>query len=662
MRWGQACVDGLTVACDEINRLNVFPVADSDTGTNLLFTMRSAMDAVARRTSGHASAGAVAAAMATGATSGARGNSGIILSQVLRGLAAAARHGPLTSSSLREALDTAASLVHTAVSDPVEGTIVTVLDCAALAARGCPADATLAEIAFAAAEAAGTALERTTKQLAVLEDAGVVDAGGRGLLVLLDSLVTVVGGHAPVRRRFEGARLHGEVGFELGHGGSEDLAYEVMYLIAGTDEDRVAALREALGEIGDSIIVVPGADGPPGADGEAWSLHVHTADPGAAVELGMVAGRVHQIRISAFTEGPFGVGIPDRLPSDRSVPARGTADRGVLAVVSGAGAAELFVAAGATVLRCDGEIGAVDLLAAIRKVPHREVMVLPNGALRAEELVAVGVAARDAEHDVLLLPSASMVQGLASLAVHDRGRIALDDVFAMSQAAAATRWGSVRIAPERSLTVVGTCEQGDGLGLVGNEVVVIEPDVTAAATVLLDRMLGFGGELVTLLVGDDARRRPGAGDRGAHRDAVLVDGGRRLSGWATRRSAAAGRRVGRSSWRHWPTPSTTCSARRRPRHWPRNSTCTPSRTCCATTRAATPHRDSRCRSSVPRTAPTSRSSASSRRSRSSRCVTVGVPGWRCGSSRRAAPCARPSSTQRSPTTFGKASGACSPGR
>ena len=216
VRWGQACIDGLTVSCDEINRLNVFPVADSDTGTNLLFTMRSAMDAVARRTSGHASAGAVAAAMATGATSGARGNSGIILSQVLRGLAAAARHGPLTTSSLREALDTAASLVRTAVSDPVEGTIVTVLDCAALAARGCPAGATLEEIAFAAAEAAGTALERTTKQLAVLEDAGVVDAGGRGLLVLLDSLVTVVGGHAPVRRRFEGARLQGEVGFELG--------------------------------------------------------------------------------------------------------------------------------------------------------------------------------------------------------------------------------------------------------------------------------------------------------------------------------------------------------------------------------------------------------------------------------------------------------------
>ncbi|HEY5858386.1 MAG TPA: DAK2 domain-containing protein, partial [Aldersonia sp.] len=503
-RWGQACVDGLTVACDEINRLNVFPVADSDTGTNLLFTMRSAMDAVARRTSGHASAGAVASAMATGATTGARGNSGIILSQVLRGLAAAAaRHGPLTTSSLRDALDTAAALVRTAVSDPVEGTIVTVLDCAALAAGGCPADASLEDIADAAAEAAGAALERTTKQLAVLEDAGVVDAGGRGLLVLLDSLVTVVGGHAPVRRRFEGATLQGEVGFELVHASAgdlstDDLEYEVMYLIADTDEDRVAVLREALGRIGDSIIVVPGADG------EAWSLHVHTADPGAAVEVGLVAGRVHQIRISAFSEGPLGVGIPDHLPSDRFVPARGSADRGVLAVVSGSGAAELFVAAGATVLRCDGEIRAMDLLAAIRKVPHREVLVLPNGALRAEELVAVGVAARDADHDVLLLPSASMVQGLASLAVHDRGRIAVDDTFAMSEAGAATRWGSVRIAPERSLTVVGTCEQGDGLGLVGHEIVVIEPDVTAAATVLLDRMLGLGGELVTLLVGADA--------------------------------------------------------------------------------------------------------------------------------------------------------------
>ena len=114
------------------------------------------------------------------------------------------------------------------------------------------------------------------------------------------------------------------------------------------------------------------------------------------------------------------------------------------------------------------------------------------------------MAARDTHRDVLLLPSGSMVQGLAALAVHDRARIAIDDGFAMSEAAAATRWGSVRRAEQRALTMVGTCGPGDGLGLVGHDVVVIDRDVLGAGRILLDRMLGLGGELVTLLMGADA--------------------------------------------------------------------------------------------------------------------------------------------------------------
>lgn len=149
----------------------------------------------------------------------------------------------------------------------------------------------------------------------------------------------------------------------------------------------------------------------------------------------------------------------------------------------------------------DEPVTARALLAAIRRMPNREVLVLPNGALPAHELVAVGVAARDAHRDVLLLPSASMVQGLAALAVHDRGRIAVDDAFTMSEAAATTRWGSLRAATQRALTMVGTCARGDGLGLVGHDVVVIDRDMRTAGLTLLDRMLAFGGELVTLLMG-----------------------------------------------------------------------------------------------------------------------------------------------------------------
>lgn len=493
VRWGQACVDELTEHCDEINGLNVFPVADSDTGTNLLFTMRSAMDAVARRSTGTASARGVLAQMAAGATIGARGNSGIFLSQVLRGLAEASPDGPMTAQLLRAGLEMAVAVVRSAVNDPVEGTIVTVLEASAAATRRCSDDATLIDIASTAAEAAAAALELTTGQLDVLDAAGVVDAGGRGLLVLLDALVAVISGSAPQRRHFDPAKDRIGHVFHVVGGQSDDLQYEVMYLIADADEQGAELLRKRLDRIGDSVLVVSDGNG-------GWSSHVHCADPGAAIEAGLGIGRLHQIRVSCFS---VSAGIADRLPTDRRTPAHGIADRGVLAVVSGEGTAELFEAEGATVLRCTGHLHAIELLSAIKEMPNREVLVLPNGTLDAQDLVAVGVAARDADHDVLLLPTSSMTQGLASLAVHDPGRIAVDDIFAMSEAAAATRWGSLRIASERALTVVGTCERGDGLGLVGPEVVVIRPDVREAATILLDRVLGLGGELVTLLVGVD---------------------------------------------------------------------------------------------------------------------------------------------------------------
>lgn len=549
LRWGRLCLTGLERNRAEINALNVFPVADADTGTNLLATMRAAMVAAGGAPAGEVHA--VAAAMARGATTGARGNSGIILSQVLRGIADAvrppagsARPVPVDAAVLRTALARAAALVRESLSTPVEGTILTVLDAAAVAARDCT-ESTPAAVASAAADGAADALGHTPDQLGVLREAGVVDAGARGLLVLLDALVEVTGGAAPARPDYRPARAGADA---LGHtggtaarpggdgsrpgidrnrpsgnisgaggdtgragagGGSADAAagipdrspdgepapprgapcFEVMYLLTDTDEARVARLRARLGELGDSVVVV--------GDGEhTWSAHVHCADAGAAVEAGLVAGTLRDIRIESFVVTAVGAHAPVRTA--------GPADRGILAVAAGDGAAELFETAGAAVLRGDGTVTAPGLLDAIRRMPHREVLVLPNGALPAHELVAVGIAARDAHRDVLLLPSGSMVQGLAALAVHDRGRIAVDDAFAMSEAAAGTRWGSVRVASGRALTMVGTCEAGEGLGLAGHDVVVIESDPATAGRVLLDRMLSFGGELVTLLLGAGA--------------------------------------------------------------------------------------------------------------------------------------------------------------
>lgn len=527
LRWGRICLAGLEDRRAEIDALNVFPIPDGDTGTNLLATMRAAVSAAesvvpddpdddaVTSGGGHIArvpAHPVAMAMARGATAGARGNSGIILSQVLRGIAEAAEAGPLTGVTYRTALMRAAALVRAGLSTPVEGTVLTVLERAGRAAVDC-ADPELTAVVAAAAEAAARALEDTPTQLGVLAEAGVVDAGARGLLVLLDSAVALTTGRAPARPEYRRAEPGGAAVGER----RPSIGYEVMYRLTETDERRVAALRSRLGELGDSVVVVGDGD-------RAWSAHVHCTDAGAAVEAGLAAGALHEIRIESFTVEPHrraeyagrsagngGVcsggerassaraGVGPVPGSSRVVGAEH--DRGVLAVASGAGAVALFEAAGAVVVGGDGPVDTGTLLTAIRRMPHREVLVLPNGALPAQELVAVGVAARHARRDVLLLPSACMVQGLAALAVHDRARIAVDDAFAMSEAAAATRWGSLRVAQGRALTMVGTCAAGDGLGLVGHDVVVIDRDVRAAGRTLLDRMLGLGGELVTLLVG-----------------------------------------------------------------------------------------------------------------------------------------------------------------
>lgn len=501
-RWARSCVAGLEKRCAEINDLNVYPIPDGDTGTNLLATMRAAAAAVdeyALDNAGRASRDVhqVAVALAKGAVYGARGNSGVILSQVLRGIAQASGEGDLDTAMLRNGLLQGSNLATDAVSEPVEGTIVTVLRCAADAAAA--GDGGIAGTASAAAEAAAAALVRTTAQLDVLDAAGVVDAGGLGLVVILDALVETITGKAPEReihtRRSPRVELPAVGHTECATNSDQD--YEVMYLVSESDDERMDDLRSRLDAVGDSVVIVGDGSG-------AWSVHVHCADAGAAVEAGLTAGNVHGIRITNFLVDARNHAVrgEDARGRGRVQPAR--RGRGIIAMAAGEGAAELFAAEGATVLRCDTPVTRGQLLGVIREMERSEVLVLPNGALSAQELVAVSAAARDSSHEVVLLATSSMVQGIAALAVHDPRRDAIDDAFTMSEAAAATRWGALRIATERALTYVGTCEPGDALGLMGHEVVVVEAEPTAAVARLVDRALGSGGELVTLILGAGA--------------------------------------------------------------------------------------------------------------------------------------------------------------
>jgi uncharacterized protein len=490
--WAHSAVGDLITHIDEINLLNVFPVADADTGVNMLFTMRSAL-AEANTEVHSGDVVRVAAALSAGALNGARGNSGVILSQILRGIAdvaaeAAGERHDIDATVLGAALRHGVDLVVASMGgQEVPGTIVSVLRAAAAAVEQNAADGLVGAVT-AAGDAAVIALEKTPEQLDVLGDAGVVDAGGRGLLVLLDALRSTITGQAPARAVYEPApRRHAA---EL-VGQPPAPQFEVMYLLGGCDAEGAELLRERLDELGESVaIATSGVVG-------GYSVHVHTDDAGAAVEAGLAFGNPRRIQISALTSGASG------LP-----PGSWARERAVLAVVDGDGAVELFAGEGACVLRPDPHaedpttvITAQQLLRAVVDTGAAQVMVLPNGYVAVEELVAGCTAAIGWGIDVVPLPTGSMVQGLAALAVHEPGRQAVDDGYTMARAAGTARHGAVRVATERALTWAGTCEVGDGLGIAGDEVLIVAPDVAAAAIGLIDLLSAAGGELVTVLVG-----------------------------------------------------------------------------------------------------------------------------------------------------------------
>jgi DAK2 domain fusion protein YloV len=489
--WAHTAVGELITHTDEINRLNVFPVADADTGTNMLFTMRSAWAGADALPGGDVAQ--VAGALARGALQGARGNSGVILSQILRGFADVAASastdrdglltdldGPLFAAALRHGV----GLVVTSMGEAVAGTIVSVLQAAADAAeQAADESADLAKLVSVTADAAAASLDRTTGQLDVLAEAGVVDAGGRGLLVLLDAMSVTLTGHAPRRAESVPSPAHAE----RAPNPSATPQFEVMYLLNGCDEAGVQTLRHSLDGLGESVAIAA-AEG----SGGQYSVHVHADDAGAAVEAGMAVGTPSRIQITSL----FGA-------AEHRQGGGWASQRAVLAVVDGAGAQELFVGEGAHVLRADSDepVRAKQLLHALVNAAAAQIMVLPNGYVAAEELVAACTAAIGWGIDVVPVPAASMVQGLAALAVHDADRQAVDDGYTMARAAASARHGAVRVATEEALTWAGACKPGDGLGISRDEVLIVGEDVAAAGVGLINLLLAAGGELVTVLTG-----------------------------------------------------------------------------------------------------------------------------------------------------------------
>ncbi len=518
--------DVLRAHQQELNRLNVYPVPDGDTGTNMALTL----DAVVKELDGLDAMGRSAAladvcrATAHGSLMGARGNSGVILSQLLRGvgerLGLADQAGP---DALADALVVASDLAHKAVVRPVEGTILTVARAAGEgAAEGVKAGRALLGVVEQARAAAAEALAKTPTMLETLARAGVVDAGGAGYVLLFDALLSVIDGRplpAPQDQdATRGAGL-GAAGTGLGKdigwgeaggddaggvdaGGVGDLRYEVMYLLDAPG-DAIGAFRDAWSAIGDSIVVV-------GGDGE-WNCHIHTNDVGAAIEAAIDIGRPHQIRVTdlaeqvqeerwvrdaerdgaeAGSEGEAGV---------LGVPAPTTA---VVAVVAGDGVGRIFRSLGARRLVHGGQTmnpSTAQLVEAVDSLGSEEVVLLPNND--NVEAVARQVDALT-DKTVRVVPTGSIVEGFAALLAYDPAAGADDNAEAMHASARRVLPGAVTRAVRDGATEAGPVREGDWIGTSREGIVTVAGSPEGAALQLLDVLVQEGHELVTVIEGE----------------------------------------------------------------------------------------------------------------------------------------------------------------
>jgi uncharacterized protein len=495
-----------------INRLNVYPVPDGDTGTNMSRTLDAV---VAELEKADADMGPTCAAISHGSLMGARGNSGVILSQVLRGLSSALKEVPVaTPEQVANALREASVAAYSAVLKPVEGTILTVVRETAEAAVSAAGDGVaLADTLRRAREAGRDALARTPEMLPVLKDAGVVDAGGAGFLLFMDSLLHVVDDEPLPEPTVVAGPTSEQLDAVMARGAGDDvvdvseLRYEVMFLL-NLDDAKQRDFMEAWGAIGDSIVVV-------GGDG-LFNCHVHTNDIGAAIEAPLtLGGRPFNIRVTdlfeevaeehAQREAEMTKGAAPRQSAVALLPAVNCA---VIAVCSGDGLAELFGQLGVQGVVTGGQTmnpSTAELLDAVEHMNAQNVVILPNN----KNIIPVANQIDGlTQKTVRVVPTCSMPEGLAALVFYDPEATAETNAESMASAGEAVATGEVTQAVRSTTTAAGMVNEGDWIGLVrGDGVVAIGGTAVAAATTLLSTLLTSDRELLTVIAGDGASAR-----------------------------------------------------------------------------------------------------------------------------------------------------------
>jgi len=497
----QSGADTLEQQREAINALNVFPVPDGDTGTNMSLTMRAAMKEVADCT--ETAASVIAEKIARGALMGARGNSGVILSQILRGLAQGLeKNQTFTPTDLAQALQTAAKLAYRAVIRPVEGTILTVVreaaDAALLAAQR---SEDMVGVLQDTINAARAAVAKTPDLLPILKQAGVVDSGGQGLCAILEGIwrytrgeraVRIDGGaNVPVAPAARQELTHGRVSID------EEYGYEVVFLLHGQNLD-IEQIRNTITSMGGVSTVVAG-------DPHLLKIHTHTLQPGRILDYGISLGSLSDINIENLQEQS------ERYAAEgeewHTVHAVQTpAEIATVAVVAGEGFERVFRSLGVAAIVPGGQTmnpSTEELLAAVNGLESTRVVVLPNNGnviLTARQLESLTT------KQVHVVPTETMPQGIAALLA-----INYDDDFAticaaMDEARLRIQTAEITTAV-RSVHIGGVrVREGDYIGLHNGHLVTASADMWEAVRETLQRMKVEQYELLTIYYGEGVGR------------------------------------------------------------------------------------------------------------------------------------------------------------
>nr|WP_279237089.1 DAK2 domain-containing protein [Streptococcus dysgalactiae] len=502
----QAAATRLGKQAEYVNSLNVFPVPDGDTGTNMGMTMDNGAKEVADKPA--STVGEVGQILSKGLLMGARGNSGVITSQLFRGFGQSVKgKDELTGKDLAQAFQMGVEVAYKAVMKPVEGTILTVSRGAATAALK-KADLTddAVEVMQAALDGAKGALAKTPDLLPVLKEVGVVDSGGQGLVFIYEGFLSALNGDYVASEDFKAtpANMSEMINAEhhksvVGHVATEDITYgyctEIMVALKQgptyVKEFNYDEFQGYLSGLGDSLLVVN--------DDEIVKVHVHTEDPGLVMQEGLKYGSLIKIKVDNMrNQHEAQVQRTDTEESKAE-----TKDFGLIAVVAGEGLSEIFKAQGVDYVISGGQTmnpSTEDIVKAIEAVNAKQVIILPNNK---NIFMAAQSAAEVVDIPAAVVETRTVPQGFTSLLAFDPSKSLEDNVADMSASLSDVVSGSVTLAV-RDTTIDGLeIHENDFLGMVDGKIVVSNPDMEATLKAAFEKMIDEDSEIVTIFVGEE---------------------------------------------------------------------------------------------------------------------------------------------------------------